>query len=104
MTAHAQVAQFQRQQFLNGECSQAQYYKQFITPAVIKLVEASSVFQHLATTAPTKRTDITLSGWEDIGTAVDARQLLNTLGDCWSLATSVVVNKAIAAHLLGIQS
>lgn len=104
MTAHAQVAQFQRQQFLNGECSQAQYYKQFITPAGIKLVEASSVFQHLATTAPTKRTDITLSGWEDIGTAVDARQILNTLGDCWSLATSVVVNKAIAAHLLGIQS
>lgn len=104
MTVHVQVAQFQRQQFLNGECSQAQYYKQFITPAGIKLVEASSVFQHLATTAPTKRTDITLSGWEDIGTAVDARQLLNTLGDCWSLATSVVVNKAIAAHLLGIQS
>lgn len=104
MTVHVQVAQFQRQQFLNGECSQAQYYKQFITPAGIKLVEASSVFQHLATTAPTKRTDITLSGWEDIGTAVDARQILNTLGDCWSLATSVVVNKAIAAHLLGIQS
>lgn len=104
MTVHEHVAQFQRQQFLNGECSQVQYYEQFITPSGIKLVEASAVFQHLVTTHPTKRTDITLSGWEGIGTPVDARQLLTERGDCWSLATSVVVNKAIAAHLLGITS
>lgn len=104
MTVHAQVAQFQRQQFLNGECSQAQYYAQFITPSGIKLVETSAVFKHLATTTPTKRTDITLSGWEVIGTPADTRQLLTDRGDCWSLATSVVVNKAIAAHLLGINA
>lgn len=103
MTVHVQVAQFQRQQFLNGECTPNQYYSQFITPTGLDLVQRSDIFKTLNSTEITKITDLPLMGWNTIGSASDACRLLTELGDRWSLATSVVINKTIAAHLMGIQ-
>lgn len=104
MKSHSVASKFHRQQFLNGECSQIQYYEQFITPDGVDRVQHSITFQNLKMANPTKRTEIPLSGWDFIGTAVDIPKLLIEVGDHWSLATSVVINKTIAAHLLGIQS
>jgi hypothetical protein len=105
MTTHqAQVSQFTRDQYLNGKCSPAEYYAQFITPTGVELVQRSPIFQTLKNTEVKKLTDLPLLGWNGIGSASDACRLLNELGDHWSLATSVVINKRIAAHLLGIQS
>jgi hypothetical protein len=105
MTTHqAQVSQFTRDEYLNGKCTSAAYYAQFITPTGVELVECSPIFQTLKNTEVKKLTDLPLLGWNSIGSASDACRLLNELGDHWSLATSVVINKTIAAHLLGIQS
>lgn len=52
MTVHAQVTQFQRQQFLNGECTPNQYYSQFITPTGLGLVQRSDIFQTLKISSP----------------------------------------------------
>jgi hypothetical protein len=102
-TAQTQVSKFDREQYLNGKCTPADYYAQFITPTGVALVERSPIFQTLKNTEVKKLTDLPLMGWNGIGSASDACRLLTELGDHWSLATSVVINKTIAAHLLGIK-
>lgn len=101
-STQTQVSKFNRDEYLNGKCTSNQYYAQFITPSGLEMVERSPIFQTLKSTEITKITDLPLMGWNGIGSASDACQLLNELGDHWSLATAVVINKTIAAHLLGV--
>lgn len=98
-----QVSQFNREDYLNGKCTPFQYYAQFITPTGVELVERSPIFQTVKSAEITKLSEMPLLGWHGIGSASDACSLLTELGDHWSLATSVVINKTIAAHLLGIK-
>lgn len=104
MTTPAQApALFTKNQFLKDECTHTEYYSQFITPDGIKLVEASPAFKKLKASGSTNLSDMPLAQWDCIGTAWDASNLLTTLGDHWSLGISVVINKIIAAHILGIK-
>jgi hypothetical protein len=101
-TITTQTPQFTRKDYLSGQCTHEQYYAQFINDAGIALVQRSEAFKKLQKSKSTDLSSVELAVWDRIGTAGESVNLMKSLGDIWSAAGAVCINKAIARQLLGI--
>lgn len=95
-----QTALFTRQDYMADKCTYEQYYAQFITDAGIEMVKKSKAFQRVLNTENKSVSAAPVAEWDLIGTDAEASNLLTTLGDRWTLAAAVCINKTIARKLL----
>jgi len=97
---NTQTALFTRQDYMDDKCTHDQYYAQFINAAGIEMVKKSKAFKCVLKSGSKDLSTAPVAEWDLIGTAGEAVNLMKTLGDNWSLAGAVCINKAIARQLL----
>jgi hypothetical protein len=97
---NTQNALFTRQDYMADKCTHEQYYAQFINAAGIEMVKKSQAYKTLIKKGSKDVSLVEVGVWDLIGTAGEAVNLMKTLGDNWSLAGAVCINKAIARQLL----
>jgi hypothetical protein len=95
-----QNALFTRQDYMADKCTHEQYYAQFINAAGIEMVKKSQAYKTLIKKGSKDVSMVEVGVWDLIGTAGESVNLMKTLGDNWSLAGAVCINKAIARQLL----
>ena len=76
------------------------YYSQFVTPAVILIVECYIGRDRIARSTDPHLNDIPLAAWDRIDLRSNCEQLVRRQGDFWSMATNVCIAKEAARQLI----
>ncbi len=97
------AAQFTRAQYMAKECSHAEYYGQFITPAIRSRVASVIGAKRIAASKDEHLNDIALASWDSLSQYPEfrtpLRTALATAGDHLSLSGVVCVAKVAARTL-----
>ena len=90
-----------RQDYLNRNCTHQEYYAQFITPGIIRLVVAKFGRAQLQNCNDPHFNSIPLSQWDDISPRINAvaEGKLKEAGDGCSLSSGVCIAK-VAAEII----
>lgn len=95
-----------RADYLARRHTHAEYYSQFITPNITRIVATRIGLKRLKLSTDEHLNDIPLSRWDAIGFAIipDIRDALKQAGDCDSMSGRVCILKAAARMLLMAES
>ena len=90
-----------RTQYMNHECSHAEYYGQFLTPAIVEAVKSRIGVDRIKQSEDEHFNDIPLAMWDAFLShpAFQLHERLKGVGDGWSLSGVVCVAKTAARKI-----
>jgi len=92
--------QFTRNDYLDKKCTHREYYAQFVTQWQRNQVSRYIGLDRLASSDDEYFNDIPLDDWDRIGVAGESVKKMKSLGDGYSLAGAVCINKEAARQLV----
>ena len=90
---------YTRKQYMNKECSHADYNRQFVSPAMLRSVESHIGVERIRASTDEHLNDIPLWEW-DLLPYNTSRELLKECGDYLTQAGHVCIAKQAARMLL----
>jgi len=90
-----------RKQYMNNECSHAEYYGQFVDSSVIARVTSRISKKAIMASTDPHMNDIPLKEWDAIPVSSHIADKLKECGDYLTLSGSVCINKAAARQIRG---
>ena len=86
---------FTYNQYLNNECSRNDFYRQFVTEEIIRMVDYA-FHDNIIKSTDAHFNDITLFRWDKLSVIVPFTKHMKELGYCNSLSSRVCVLKQAA--------
>lgn len=93
---------FTHHQFINNECSQSEYYSQFVNDNIKKLIISRIGIKRIIESSEPNFTDISLSTWDTISELlyfILSNEKIKSHGDYYSLGFSKCIAKEAAYQL-----